>query len=423
MVRRRKKARTGLKSKRRFDVLISRIIVCSLYIASIALIVDTLYSVANPYDYPTSNLQDIVKKRSYVQVGTSCVIIAVAPINFGQRYEIDINMLGEIECRFNQEIYMTDFCSPTGVTIDYIQFLEVDEVHNFEAFIDGERLDCRISEAEGVRFYNISGFNMAEIGKVYKLQILGTFQRTPGPSSHIRTPLIFNENYSIYLGIPMSGDTPLHIGSTSDLSTLKVNFGMPYRRIEMKMSGWLDDFYPPENEWEEFYEQYHGLLRFRFPLIQDFEREGSNYLFSIFFSENNNGTAIGLHIVPDYEIPALLLLFLLSPFYVPLFEVIKKKSRQQKHEERAKPDNKKTRSTKEVLVHNGKQILFSTLELYSGPILGLLAIARMPGVSFTLVSYIVEIANPVLLLLIIMYPAMFRFFLAHANFRKFKQPT
>lgn len=419
MPRRRKKARSSSESKMRFDVLIWRIIVFSFYIASIALIIDTLYSLASPFDYPTSNLQDIVKVRSYTQRydSVSCVRLVEAPMNFRQRYEVNIDMLGEIEFRFNQETYMGESLSPISPIVPYLQFLEVEKVHNFEAFLDGEKLDYHISEVEGVRFYKISGFNVTEVDKIYKLQILATVARTPVPALSVRTPRIFNENYAIHLGIPMVGYVPLHIDDTSDLSTLKVDFGVPYRRIVMEMSGWLDHFFPPEDEWETLEENGRVVaLDFRFPLVQDFEQEGNIYLFSINFSENNNGTGIALYIVPDYQIPALFLLFLFSPFYIPLFEVMRKKSKQPKRKGRARLDRKKSHSRTKSLRHNIGQILFSTFELYSGPILGLLAIIFRTGISFALILYIAEITNPVLSLVIIFYPALFRFFFVRADF-------
>lgn len=419
MPRRKKKARSSSKSRMRFDVLICRIIVFSLYIASIALIIDTLYSLASPFDYPTSNLQEIVKVRSYTQLDSvSCVKLVEEPMNFRQRYEVNIDMLSEIEARVNQEIYMSESSPPISPIFPYLQFLEVEKVHNFEAFLDGEKLDYRISEVEGVRFYNISGFNVTEADKIYKLQVLATVARTPVPALHVRIPRIFNENYAIHLGIPILGEVPLHINDTSDLSTLKVDFGVPYRRVVMEMSGWLDHFFPPEDEWRARIVEENGqlsLLDFRFPLVQDFEQEGNIYLFSINFSENNNGTGIALCIVPDYQIPALFLLFLFSPFYIPLFELMRKKSKQPKHKGHARLDRKKSHSKTKSLLYNAGQILFSTFELYSGPILGLLAIILGTGISFELISYIAEIGNPILLLVLI-YPALFRFFFARADF-------
>jgi hypothetical protein len=205
-----------------------------------------------------------------------------------------------------------------------------------------------------------------------------------------RKSWLFNENYAKIVHLPVAS-VPVHVGNASDLSVLQVKANLPFQRILLESSGWVDLFFPPRNEWEKYVTETSSvnLPMFEYPIAQESMKERDTYSFKAYFSENNIASRISLVILPDYGITLFLLSFYLSPIYLPIYFYIQKK----------KVFGKSTLSK-----------FLAVFAIYSVPLLGLLCfVLALFGyqMTLTLFSFIIEVTNPLVLALTLSYPALF----------------
>jgi len=190
-------------------------------------------------------------------------------------------------------------------------------------------------------------------------------------------------------------NVPVHIGNTSGPSVLSVNLDLPFQRILTGQSGWVDAFFPPQHEWEKYLKETspefkaYDLPRFEFPIEQECRVQGNTYTFEARFTENNIADRISLVTVPIYGIPAILSIFLLSPFFIPLLVHTQKKQ----------------------LISQSSTLrnLLLLLEIY-GTFLVLPAVVLTfleSEFNFSMFSYLLEIMNPIVLVCVFAYPAIF----------------
>lgn len=371
------------------------VILVVLYVLSIFLVGQIGISLSNPSNYPTNNLSDIVSFRSLVNQSSvfSSVEFTQAPVNTKQRIDVNVDMLDEVNIAWVEEIYLTE-----NVTLAYedFRFFSFEGISNLQAIFNGMNVDYYVTEYKGRKYYAISGFNITGKYKVNKLEYNFQIERAVNKSKLTKIPWLFNENYANLIHLPIN-NIPVHIGNTSDLSILSVKLNVPFRKIQIEHSGWVDLFVPPKDEWDK-YQKEPGLYefpRFEYPIEQECTEKGNLYSFKTRFSENNIASRISLVIIPIVGIPIALSLFLLSPFYIPLYILLHKR----------KFSITKSTSLKSLLL---------AFEIYSGPLIGLLVIA-LPffggELNMSLLSYIGEIVNPLGLILLLIYPLMYFFVL------------
>lgn len=341
----------------------------------------------------------------------SSVGFTEAPVNTKQRIDVDLDLLSKVEIEWTSEIYLTE--DYAILIYDDFRFLSFELVSNLDVVLNGLSVSHHYSEYEGEKYYAISGFNLSEKNKVNTLEMSFQIERTANTSKLTRIPWLFNENYAKIIHLPMT-NIPVHTGNTSDLSTLKVSLGLPVRRVLMTHSGWVDLFIPPRSEWERYRiaPDAFNFPEFEYPIAQEYEKEGNTYFFKVHFSENNIASRISLVIIPDFRIPMMLLLFLLSPFYIPVFVWARKKKTKNKS------NRKGLRLNSNSVTYNILFFLLLTLELYAGPLLMVLSLLLGGEMNLPVVSYIKEITHPIVLFLILIYPALFFFF-----FHKWKEKS
>jgi len=375
-----------------------RTLLFGLYGVSLVLVGQIMFTVLiNPSIYPTNDLENIVSVRSVegtpIQdtVVYSSVEFTDAPVNTKQRVEVDIEFLGEVNIKWICEIYLTENAS---LCYHDYRFLSYEQVNNLQVVLDGRSVDYYHSEYEGKEYYTISGYNLTGKNKINKLEMSFQLERTVNVSEIARIPWIFNKNYAKIIHLPMT-NIPVHIGNTSDPSVLSVNANLPFQRILTGQSGWVDTFFPPQHEWEKYLKEtypefkVYDFPKFEFPIEQECIIHGNTYTFETRFTENNIADRISLVTVPTYGIPIMLSIFLLSPFLIPLLV----------------HSQKKQFTSQSSILRN----LLLLLEIY-------VAFLVLPAVvltflesefSFSMLSYLLEIMDPIVLVCIFAYPAIF----------------
>jgi len=395
--------------------------VYSLVVLSIVLIIETVYCLVSPSNYPTDNLKGIVTVRSvgkdpniiienYTEPFSSVTFVE-APTNTKQEMRVNLNSLSEADIDWAAEIYITE-----NVTVHFtdFRFLAFEEVSNLEVFVNGQKAKYNCSMYEGKKYYFISGFDITRKDEITKIEIHFKIEQSAGKDQLTRIPWLFNENYARVIHIPIA-NIPVQRGSKCDVSRLRINLGLPFQRILIEHSGWIDVFYPPKDEWGKYLaDPKSGLYlmqMFEYPIEQEHSQEGNSYVFKVTFSEDNLASDISLVIVPDLTIPLTLILFLCSPLYISLTAWAKKEVRNKSTKVRMKAKSRLSNIRKKL------SLVFLVIELYAGPLLGgVLSFVFGKEISLSMFSYLAEITNPLVLLVVIMYPAIF--FVFHWQMRK-----
>lgn len=382
--RRKGKCSAILKSK-------SKIAFLALLVFSSILIAETAYSLLVPFNYPTKNLEDKIRLRSMEDRPPippeiegalfSSVLFLDSPINTKQRFEVDLNLLSEVEIDWICEVRLTEDATAHWVNTT---FLKYEEVNNIEASLDGQDLSLYIWEYEGVKYYMIPGLNLTERDEVKKYEIRFEIERTLYNTPFVRKPWLFNDNYAKFINFPI-GEIPIETGKTSDLSTYKVVFNLPFWTISIRQSGWVDAFVPPKSEWILVNPQYgtYEYMMFEYPIEQEYKKEGNTYFFKTNFSKDNIANTVKIILVPEWQIPIMLLIFLASPFYIPIYAFLEKKKKLESKElnTRSKP-------------YKIAKSLLSLLKLYLGPVFFILSYLLTGGkINIQMISYMGEIVS------------------------------
>jgi len=358
---------------------------------------------ANPSNYPIKDLEGRIPLRSLkgLNLPENLRIVLISSVQFGKAPmntkltdEVHLNSLGEGEFHSSLEYRLTENAT---VILSEALSLEYEEVIDLQASLDGKNVNCKVTEYEGKKYYVVPELNLTKIDEIRKFEMSFKYKIVVHQASHVRIPLLFNENYAQYNNFPLT-IIQVQENTTSDLCTFRVRFNLPLRRILVEQSGWKDAFVPSESEWilvnpENGTYQYP---MFEYPISQEFTINENTYSFKTYFSKQNVANAPSVTLIPDIKIPILMLLFLFSPIYVPFFAWL--------HEIY---NVKSTKKGTKLKAENIKRFLLIIFKLYSIP----LGIAVIFGVSseslLSMLQYIYEIMNPAVLVLVLAYPAFF----------------
>jgi hypothetical protein len=372
--------------------LIALIIV---FISAIILI-DIASTLIEPLSFPTDNIADIISYRSIVSKDTgdhrlfSSVGFTEAPINSKQTIKAKLESLTEVNVDWTLEMYLVE--KNVVFVYDTYKFLRYDQVINLEVSYNDIPVEYGITELDGEKYYTLYDLNITEVGRITQIGIHFTIERNAINSKLNRIPILFNENYAKIIRLPMTV-VPVQLGHESDSNLLRVDLGLPFRRILLENSGWIDSFVPPKDEWGQYLVEPNNYRFpvFDYPIEQEFKQEENTYVFNTIFSENNIAYSASLVLVPDYSILITLVIFLLSPIFIPFL----------------------TWFTEKKIIDEPpfKRYLAVMLESY-----GLLSIAPFL-ISFfggefnlSLLFYILAITNPLSLAFVVCSPAVFGLF-------------
>jgi hypothetical protein len=377
-----------------------------LYGFSVIMILQTVFCLISPSNYPISNVKERIPLRSRpdlaeafaeqlknVNASFSSVQFLDCPINAKQQYEYQLKSLAEADATYIVEVHLVDNCTATWTET---RFLSFEKVRNLDVSLDGRSLTYFCSEYEGQKYYTIAGFNLTTPDEVKQLKISFTIERIACPANFIKSPWLFNENYSQFINFPVSV-IPVERNKESDLSTFKIDFELPYRGILMEQSGWMDAFIPPQSEWilvNPLYNTYN-IPMFEYPIEQNFTRDGDTYIFKTHLSQDNIANTITMVTIPDVRIPILLLIFLFSPFYIPTLEWLRSK----------KGDHDTDIEGYTPRWPNVRRFLSSVVELY-GPILAFVLFIIGGEANLGIFTYMLGITQP-LSWLLVLYPLIF----------------
>jgi hypothetical protein len=172
---------------------------------------------------------------------------------------------------------------------------------------------------------------------------------------------------------------------------------MPYTKVLIEQSGWLDSFANAKSGWTYYGEnQTIKAQSFEYPIEQNVTKDGNSYIFLTVFSEQNQSNQPTLTVVADFfGAPLLMVSFLASPFLIIIAESL--------DEKRSKESSKGQSNAKGLL-----SLLYKTFKSYALP----LAVASFIGIStypnaIILLTLIYEITNPIVLSIVILFPAIF----------------
>jgi len=367
-----------------------------LWLISLVLIGQTVYCLINPSDFPTTNLGEKIPLRSKPELGEpvagasfSSATFLNAPIKAKQTYEVNLSSLREAQCQWTCEVYLTE----NGTTVEWMNttFLGFEEVTDLKVSLDEKPLGYRIFESEGEEYYVLSGFNLTQKNEIKTLQVSFRTGLEPYPNNFTRIPWLFNEEYSKFINFPIA-TIPVETNNKSAISTLRVGFSIPFRTILTDQSGWMDAFVPPQSEWVLTNPKYntYQIVMFEYPISQNSTKEGDIYTFTTYFSQNNIANIAKIVIVPNIGISIFLLFLLASPIYITILEPFMKKARMHK-----------------TKLNRVKDAILPFLHLYSLPIITLIIALLGEELNLTMLFYLLEIVDPLVLILVSIYPLLY----------------
>lgn len=372
------------------------------FIVSLVLIGNIVFCLASPIDYPAKDLGEIIPLRSIaVKLPEDSMILLIssvhftdAPVNTKLTYEAQQNSLDEASFSIKTEYYLT---SEASVIMSNITTFKFQETYDFEASLDGDMLQCEVTEIGGVKYYVIPELTLNKTNELRLFLVSFRYRTVTNSSDSARTPWLFNEKYMQYINFPLPV-IEVQENATSDICEFRIHFDLPFRRVLLQRSGWMDAFVPPESiELVDPEKQLYSLQCFEYPITQNCTTIGDAYSFKTYFSKQNVANTPSLAFIPDFQIPLLLILFLSSPFYISIFVWLQELS-----EKRSKARNSDAKKSKTRL--QGLRYVFIMLRAYSFPLVLL-------GVNFAsllpMVNFLFEIMEPWWLLFVFAYPAGF----------------
>lgn len=383
---------------------LTKIVLLALCLTSFILILNLVVCLVFPANYPTSNLNEVKSLRSiyvsglpdeYKNVLISSVQFVPAPINTKLVHEVDIHSLDEASFHDVIEYRLTENAT---VWLSDGLFLEYEGVRDLQAEVDGEKINLKLTEHEGKTYYVVPELNLSKIDGVVTFAASFRYNILDKSTSNVKVPLIFNSNYAQYVNLPLI-IIQVQQGSESDVCEFRVTFDVPFRRIINDQSGWQDAFVPLDSlKTVDQNTSSYSFRFFQYPINQTIRKNGDIYSFETHFSQNNVSNTPSVTIVPILAIPILLGFLLASPIYTPLLFRLKKVV-----EIKGENTDKKTQ-----FVILG--LLIVTIGSYLIPFLAsfLLPFWGVPlDKVIPLICYTAEIVNPVVLILIFMYPLVF----------------
>lgn len=361
-----------------------------------------VFCLANPIDYPARDLAEIIPLRSIaVELPEHQMIFLMSSIHFGDApvntkltYEVQQNSLDEASFSIKSEYYLT---SAATVLMSNVTCFEFEETQDFEASLDGDVLQCNVTEIGGVKYYVIPELTLTKMNELRVFLVSFRYRTVTNSSNLARIPWLFNEKYMQYINYPLP-IIEAQENTTADICEFRIHFDLPLRRVLLQQSGWMDAFVPPESiELTDPEKQLFNLRCFEYPITQNCTTIDNGYSFKTYFSKQNVANTPSLALIPDLQVPLLVMFFLSSPFYISITVWIKERLEKRRHASNS--DAKKSKSRLQEL-----RYVLLILEVYSFPLLYL-------GVNFAsllpMVNFLSEIMKPCCLLFVFAYPAIF----------------
>lgn len=365
----------------------------------------------SPSNYSQYDLDNRIPFRSIttvtpndLDIRRSSASFSEVPISSKLTYIINVDANNKVQ--YNQRIEFRLTRNAT-VMLNLTTLIKYEEVHDVSASLDGQSLTLEIIEINGTKYYAIPKFNLTNINEVRTVNMLFTEDYNPvSAAGGVKTPWIFNENYAKIKGFTLP-TIPIEKGGKSDICELRIDFNLPYMKVLLEQSGWFDAFINSQTGLKyNNQNQPNVALCFEYPIEQTITKGDNPYTFQAYFSEQNQSNQPTLTVMPDFiGAPLLLISFLASPFLVMLGWWLDGKRSKGSSESQSKTEG----------------FLSSLIKILKSPYTLPLAIASFISLTtyptaLNFFSFIYEITNLIVLIIIILFPAIFYFI--YAQFKK-----
>jgi hypothetical protein len=390
---------TGVNGKQKNRFHWKTIAVITPLIISLVLIGDIIFCTISPSNYSSYDLdyrlplRTLVKPTPAIDLFRTTVILTDAPISTKMTCTIHVNSPSKAEYNIKDEYRLT---RNAIVDLKVIPVMEYEKFNEYSASLDGNSLTLNIVEVNGTKYYGMSDFNLTNTNEVRTIVVSYTAEYYPVSGGAVKIPWVFTDKYTQTSGFWLP-TIPVEKGSTSDVCKLQIDYSMPYTKVLIEQSGWLDSFANAKSGWTYYGQnQTINAQSFEYPIEQNVTKDGNSYIFLTVFSEQNQSNQPTLTVVPDFfGAPLLMVSFLASPFLIIIAESL--------DEKRSKESSKGQSNTKSLL-----SLLYKTFKSYALP----LAVASFIGIStypnaIILLTLIYEITNPIVLSIVILFPAIF----------------
>lgn len=387
-----------IKNKKWFAIIVL------LYIVSSLVISQTIYCLLSPASYP---IGDIENRQDYKKMPNppvlpqkisdtayfSTINFLPVPITTKQLIIVNLNGINEVNVDWYFEVrLLSSLANATWVEINAIPETEL---RNLRVVVDGTNVNYQLNENQ---LYNIPiGLNFTREYEVKRIELHFTFARQANSYHMVKTPLIYNTNYGKFINFPVATSV-VELDKTTDSNIFEIDLHLPFQRILMEQSGWVDGFTNPPSEWVTQPNGETQAVFFEYPIIQNRSNNGDHYSFTSYFSASNDANLIQIVVVPNYTFTLFLILLLASPFFIPILELINNKIEENYNKKKNRKKSHFWRATR------------STFEFY-GVLFAIFAFASGGNVNFDFFAYLTEITlgNTVGLALIVSYPLLFCF--------------
>lgn len=398
----------GVNSKNKNRFHWKTIAVITTLIISLILILNIMVCLISPSNVSQYDLDNRIPLRSLpyppsstVDSMKTIVLISDAPVTTKQTYIVRVDSLKEAEFYLKEDFRLT---RKATAIIKSLPVIEYEKINDYSATLDGDKLTLKVVEINGTKYYAMPDFNLTNTDEVRTLEVSYTADYFPNACSNlVKIPWVFNDNYAQMSNIG-SATVPVEKGSTSDTCKLRIDFNLPYRKLLVVESGWLDTFVNPKSGLTYFDQnQSYNAQYFYYSIDQNTTKDGDSYTFQTVFSEQNQSHPPAMAVIPDFfGVPLLFFAFLFSPFLVMLGWWLDGK--------RSKGSSESQSKTEGFLARLCKALKFPyTLPTTVATVIG---ITTLPN-FLVFLSFIYEITNPAVLIIIIVFPAIFYGIYAH----------
>lgn len=401
----------GVNSKNKNRFHWKTIAVITPLIISLVLIGNIIYCTISPSNISQDDLDNRIPLRSLpvpppstTDVMKTIVSVSNVPTALKLTYTVHVNSPSMVEINSKNEFRLT---RKAVVNLTWVPVIEYEGINDYSASLDGNSLTLKVVEINGTKYYGIPDFNLTNTNEVRTLVYILTDDYYPVTcSTLVKIPWVFSDNYAQMsnVGYPT---IPVEKGSTSDACKLRIDFNLPYRKLLVEESGWLDAFVNPKSGLTYFSQnQSLGAQCFEYPIEQTVTKDGNFYTFQTFFSQQTHSNQPTMTFVADFfGAPLLLISFLASPFLMMFGWWL--------DEKRSKGSSGSQSKTEDILGGFIKAAKIPyTLPLATA---GFITITTLPT-FLNFFSFIYEIINPVVLGIIVIFPTIFYFI--YAQFKK-----
>lgn len=368
-----------------------------LFLISSVLSGQTLYCFVFPQNFPVG-ASDLTRTRYDPTLSSNpskvFSIIGFLPcdVESGISCEITLISLEEVGVKWTQVSYLTD--NSTSLYLTQLSMFPPDKMHDLTVTLNGQTVTPFLSNATGLQCYAINGFNLTDTSQQETAVFSFNVERAISNNKFVKIPWIFNENYPQFIKFPAI-NAPVEENKTSDESTFKIDFELPFRQLVTSMSGWVDEFDLPYSYWVFVNSTAYYEIMVEYPINQTVYSSGNTYYFKTNFSEQNVADSYMITIIPSLEVIIFLFPFMLSPFYIFIVEYGINRY-----------EKRKTRNSQVKSIKRGWFFPLARVVGAFGPIISFIVyLTGSFGQLLSLLSYLIGIMSPVGFL-VLCYPVI-----------------